>query len=582
MKHLRTVAAVLILAATAVSSPRAQERILAYDSDVTLNADGSLEVSERIRVRAEGHAIRRGIYRDFPTRYRDRHGNRVVVDFDVIEVLRDGHPEPWFTETLGNGVRVNTGNDGFLPVPAEYTYTLRYRTTRQTGFFADHDELYWNAIGTGWAFAVEGGRVELRLPSAVPVADMSAGCYTGPQGARGRDCRAETVAPGVARWTLTRPLAPHEGMTVVLSFPKGVVAEPTRAQRLWWLLKDNRAGLVALAGLAALLAFCLRRWRRVGRDPAPGTVVVQYDPPEGLSPSALRYIERMRHDALCFSADVLSLAVAGHLRIHREKGLLKDEWRLERTSGGGGTAPEQEVLLQGLFRHGPSLELDRKNAPTLQSAMAAHARSLKERFHGSLFNTNAGSTAVAFLIAGGSSMLAIAFGAGTGSGLLLAVPVIVAMFGVATAFAFLFPAHTPEGRRMLDRIEGLRRYLGVAERQDLQRLQGPDAGPEPRLDAARYEFLLPYAVALQVEDAWTRKFTLAVGEAAAATATASVGWYHGTGRGAITDLGSLGKTVGQGLATRIASSATPPGSSSGAGGGGFSGGGGGGGGGGGR
>ena len=106
---------------------------------------------------------------------------------------------------------------------------------------------------------------------------------------------------------------------------------------------------------------------------APGTVVVQYDPPEGLSPSALRYIERMRHDALCFSADVLSLAVAGHLRIHREKGLLKDEWRLERTSGGGGTAPEQEVLLQGLFRHGPSLELDRKNAPTLQSAMAAHA-----------------------------------------------------------------------------------------------------------------------------------------------------------------------------------------------------------------
>ena len=128
---------------------RVQERILSYDSTVAVNADGSMDVEERIRVRAEGEAIRRGIYRDFPTRYRDRHGNRVVVDFTVKDVLRDGRPEPWFTERQSNGVRLNTGNDDFLPVPAEYTYTLRYRTSRQLGFFEDHDELYWNAIGTG-------------------------------------------------------------------------------------------------------------------------------------------------------------------------------------------------------------------------------------------------------------------------------------------------------------------------------------------------------------------------------------------------------------------------------------------------
>ena len=57
----------------------AQERILAYHSLLEVQADGSLEVTETIRVRAEGREIRRGIYRDFPTRYRDRAGNRVVV-----------------------------------------------------------------------------------------------------------------------------------------------------------------------------------------------------------------------------------------------------------------------------------------------------------------------------------------------------------------------------------------------------------------------------------------------------------------------------------------------------------------------
>ena len=108
-------------------------------------------------------------------------------------------------------------------------------------------------------------------------------------------------------------------------------------------------------------------------------------------------------------------------------------------------------------------------------------------------------------------------------------------------------------------------------------MQGPNA--PPALDAERYEMLLPYAVALDVEEAWTTKFTAAVGAAAAAEATARMGWYHGAGAN---NLGGLVKAVGSGLSSSIASASTPPGSSSGGGGGGFSGGGGGGGGGGGR
>jgi uncharacterized membrane protein len=102
---------------------------------------------------------------------------------------------------------------------------------------------------------------------------------------------------------------------------------------------------------------------------------------------------------------------------------------------------------------------------------------------------------------------------------------------------------------------------------------------EPVLDAARYEALLPYAVALEVEDAWTRHFTDAVGVEAAEAATRGIGWYHGT---QLDSLGQLAGAVGKTMDARIASASTPPGSSSGSGGGGFSGGGGGGGGGGGR
>ena len=573
----------LLLAAAAPLA--AQERIESYDSAIVLNADGSLDVTERIRVRADGGQIRRGIYRDFPTRYRDRHGNRVVVDFEVVDVLRDGRSEPWFTETLDNGVRVNTGNDDFLPTPGSFTYIIRYRTTRQLGFFADHDELYWNAIGTGWAFPIEAGRAEVRLPQPVPLSDMTAEGYTGPQGARGQAFVAELPEPGIARWRLTAPLQPGEGFTLVLSFPKGLVAEPTRAQRWRWLLKDNRAVLVALAGLVVLLVYCVGRWRRVGRDPRAGPVVVQYDPPDDLSPSALRYIRRMGHDNKGFSADVLSLAVAGYLEISRDKSLLKDRWRLHRTSAAAQRrthGPEQEALLDGLFAKADSIELSNSNATVMQQAIAAHAKALSTRFKGRMFNYNAGSAAIAVLLAVLFSVVAIALGVGTGAGLLFALVPVVLMLVTAIVFAFLVRAPTGEGRRMLDRIEGLRRYLGVAEKQDLQRLQGPGAA-EPALDAKRYEFLLPYAVALDVEEAWTRKFTLAVGAAAAAAAASTIGWYHGSsGAGGIGDLGGFSKAIGSSLTSQIASSSTPPGSSSGGGGGGSSGGGGGGGGGGGR
>ena len=117
----------------------------------------------------------------------------------------------------------------------------------------------------------------------------------------------------------------------------------------------------------------------------------------------------------------------------------------------------------------------------------------------------------------------------------------------------------------------------MAERDELANLPGPDAPPP--LNAERYQALLPYAVALEVEEAWTHKFTLAVGAAAAAAATAGIAWYRGSGIG---DLNQLSNAIGSSLSSQIASASTPPGSSSGSGGGGFSGGGGGGGGGGGR
>ena len=71
-----------------VSPLHAEERVTSFISDVTVNTDASLEVRETITVEAEGIEIRRGILRDFPTVYTDRHGIRVSAGLYVIAVKR--------------------------------------------------------------------------------------------------------------------------------------------------------------------------------------------------------------------------------------------------------------------------------------------------------------------------------------------------------------------------------------------------------------------------------------------------------------------------------------------------------------
>ena len=50
------------------------ERILSFHSEIKVDRDASMTVRETIKVRCLRQKIQRGIFRDFPTRYKDRNG----------------------------------------------------------------------------------------------------------------------------------------------------------------------------------------------------------------------------------------------------------------------------------------------------------------------------------------------------------------------------------------------------------------------------------------------------------------------------------------------------------------------------
>ncbi len=66
-----------------------------------------------------------------------------------------------------------------------------------------------------------------------------------------------------------------------------------------------------------------------------------------------------------------------------------------------------------------------------------------------------------------------------------------------------------EGRKVMDQIDGFREYLGVAEEERLEYLNPPEKTPE------LFERFLPYAVALDLENSWAKRFAGILATAAA-------------------------------------------------------------------
>ena len=291
-------------------------------------------VTETIRVRAEGNQIRRGIFREFPTTYARTDGSRSTVGFDVLSIKRDGTKEAYHVERRVNGVAIYIGQKDHYLAPGEYAYEIRYRTDQQLGFFADHDELYWNVTGVGWAFPIDIARARVQLPINVPQDAIRLEAYTGSAGAKRRNYIAR-IEDGSALFETTRPLAVQQGLTIVVSWPKGYVAAPGELASALHFLGDNKPLACAVLALLCVLAYYIVIWKRVGRDPPRGVVVPQYRPPEDESPASMRFLESMGYDNRCFVAGVLSLAVKGYLTIEEEpRGRLrKGKYVLQRTAG---------------------------------------------------------------------------------------------------------------------------------------------------------------------------------------------------------------------------------------------------------
>ncbi len=658
LHRLRLLSLIAVFLLAGFSRGIAAEVIHSFDSHVVLDKSGELTVTERIRVRAEGSAIKRGIYRDFPLTFTDAQGKRREVSFTLLGVTRDGRPEKYFTERKSGGViRIYAGDKDVLLSRGDYTYVFRYRTARQVRWFDTGPELNWNVTGNFWTFPILAASYRLELADGLRPVRWTA--FTGPLGARGTNYRAELTAAGALVVNTTRPLQAGEGLTVVAALPDGAVNPPTQADELWYAFYDNRGWIFGGLGFLLVLGYYLSAWKAVGRDPKGGTIIPLFYPPKGISPALANYIDNWglgRDKWRAFTAAALSLAVKGLLRFDDKDGSLTLKRTEEAPKDVYATLPPGERAIYGWVDRGSGIaSIDKSNSSAVASVEKSFTNAIVGENKNRFFRRNLG-----YVLAGAAMTVAVIAGIGIFGGLaetdiaiiaviafasvwlgMFLVPILMALFGAVRfgsivraamtlvvlgifisiavqalhgmfgsglrevfpllwsllgdhplpfmlvasfatlngLFLYLMRAPTALGGPIMDQLAGFKLYLETAE-SDRLNLSGA-----PEITAERFEALLPYAVALDVEKPWSDAFAAAL-QRAYPDETDPVdrhyrpNWHSGSwsGRSLGSAIASTVSSTASALSSAMPASSSSSGFSSGGGGSGGGGGGGGGGG----
>lgn len=563
-----------------------------------------LDATETLVARFPEFDQNRGIRRALPRSYRGH-----LTDIEQITVT-DGTGT-----TRSFEVEEDEDDDGFLFVTiraddfvhGEQTYVIGYRQHNVTlqPDDANIDEFYWDVNGTGWAQPFGRVSAELRLSDDVAAARTSAvACYRGYEGSSTPcDSLEEAQQPPVIT-AEALDLQPYQTLTLSAAFTADTFVPRDES---FGSSPAAVGGAVAavIAVLSAVTALFLRitRWRS---HPGRGTIIAQYEPPQGVS--TLIAADLVGASAKGVTATILERAVAGQLRIV-ESG--KKKYAVEYVGEGAPADPDADAVVTALFggrRVGERREL--ANDTALGKRLYAINQGVGKRVvsAGLRRRPAVGLRVLLLIVAAVASTLSFVLGiiaienqmGGFWPAVCFAVAILAAVVTLFT-IAGVRPL-TEEGRALRDHLEGLRLYIRLAEADRLRVLQSPsgalrverpaapDAGAastdaagapvstvalDPVTVLKLNERLLPFAVLFGLEREWAEVLS-ALHEQVGTEPT----WYSGTSgfnagvlASGISSFSSASSSSWSGSASSSGSSGSGGGGSAGGGGGGGGGGG---------
>ncbi len=532
------------------------ETIDSYDVGISIQKDATIRVQEKIMYDF-GNVERHGIYRTIPLTKSNDSSKSFRMVLDSISVLRDGIPETFSIEGSKTEGKIKIGRAAST-INGKHEYDIRYIVKGSLTYFSDHDELYWNAIGTDWSIPILASSVVVDLPEGISEPTRTQ-CFVGSYGSDTNACSINTQ-DGKIVFVPNSILSPGNGITVVVGFPKRSVdvVDPipmqTKLEEIGQTLLWIGIALLSFGWYFALPFWVVYRWFTRGRDPKPpmGVASAWFDVPKTktmrpLTPGETGTLVDEKADIRDITATIIDLARRGYLSIQEEK---KGSFTLKKRTPKqpDSLEPFETKLLTGLFTEKDIVALEQSGSfVTLMTT--AKDQLYKAVVNEGYFSESPEKVRTRYIVLGSLGIM-------TGN-----LPLLITAF----TFGMAMPRKTMLGSQTQAVALSLRNFIVTQSSQ--YKFQA-----EKQIF---FEKFLPYAIVFGVEKIWADRFkTLGI---------KSPDWYEGYDSSRTFSSVYLASHLGSSLTNHLSSVATPTRSSSGFSSGfsgGFSGGGGGGGGGG--
>ena len=525
----------LVAIASPAPAQTAGEHIAGYTVAMQLARDGTLAVDERITYDF-GAAPHHGIFRDLveSETYDAHHDRRYRIS--GVTVTADGVATPVQMSHSGRYLHIRIG-DPNATITGQHTYRIDYSLQGAARTFADHQELFWDAIGNQWPVPIDTAAVSIAGPAAI----TNTACYAGAQGSA-LPCTSSSARGRVAAFSQTG-LGPNEGLTIVVGLPPGsIVPDPQpileRRRTLadaFALRADTLIPAIALAALTMGTILWLasrrgrdRRYAGSATDAAFGNTTgaeetvglggvragpVEFVPPYGVLPGQVGTLVDEHANLVDVTATIVDLAVRGWLTIAD----LDDDYELTSTqvAGKGTLLPYETALMTALFASGPAVKLSdlkykfRSELALIQNAMyddvvtqgwyRVRPDRTRQRWTLLALGLLVVAVGITVLVALGSSFGLVPIGLVVGAITLLAV-------------ASHMPSRTGKGSAMFSRVRGFRRLFDEGD-QGLR-----EKFAEQHDIFSQY---LPYAIVFGCTDKWAHVFAQLDAQ------QLETGWYRG-------------------------------------------------------
>ncbi len=504
-----------------------------FDTKIVLNKDSSAEIIEKITADCGNLPNKHGIFRIVPNKIKIKGGKEIKTPIKLISIT-DFSGKPYKYKTIHkNGTITWKIGDPHKNVYGVNNYLIHYKVGNIIRFDnSSFDEFYWNLLGAFWDLKIDNFHAKLIFPKEISKENVKIEYYTGYLGEKRKDLAYYFwSASNVLEFNSTQPLEKRQGITVSVTFPKGVFS-PYHFS-FWEIYGDYfRKYFYFLIPLLVFIV-CFYLWWKYGKDPyIKKSIVPLYKPPENLTPLEIGVLitgsEVVRGEFI--TAEIINLAVKGLItikEIKKEKFLIfhfKDYQLIRnyRPETEKNLTLTQKFILEKIFEKG-----DKINLSSLKNKFYKNVKIIQKKTRENLIEkqliTKKGINLSKKLSVLGSILLFVL--------LFLFVflnrwipfsPITLISIGLSFGIVFIFscvmPSRTIKGAETLWKIKGFKMFMQTVDKDRAKFYEKENI----------FEKLLPYAIVFGITDIWIKRIKQIYGEKYFVTYTPC--WYVGTNK----------------------------------------------------